>query len=156
MKAHQCMPVMGNHAWPFKYAGPMRNQLWNSSTGEPCMAACRPVWWQPYERYEQFPAINRHGHCCTCRTDIPVSDLALHSSHSRYLNHSHSSSFIPPFLFTAELIQCLRVSHLAWDVFYGHFKSPYSQLYVTGGPHLKATPTGPFLRAGTHGLLWVP
>src|SRR5664279_395178 len=61
--------------------------------------------------------------CCTCRTDIPVSDLALHSSHSHSLNHSLSSSFIPSFLFTAELIQCLRVSHLAWDDFYRHFKS---------------------------------
>src|SRR5664279_367289 len=66
--------------------------------------------------------------CCTCRTDIPVSDLALHSSHSHSLNHSHSSSFIPPFLFTAEPIQCLRVSHHAWDDFYRHFKSPYSLL----------------------------
>src|SRR5664279_3047735 len=53
---------------------------------------------------------------------------ALHSSHSHYLNHSHSSSFIPPFLFTAEPIQCLRVSHHAWDDFFRHFKSPYSLL----------------------------
>src|SRR5664279_109993 len=66
--------------------------------------------------------------CCTCRTDIPVSDLALLSSHSHTLNHSHSSSFIPQFLFTAEPIQCLRVSHHAWDDFYRHFKSPYSLL----------------------------
>src|SRR5664279_964999 len=51
--------------------------------------------------------------CCTCRTDIPVTDLALYSSHFHSLNHSHSSSFIPPFLFAAELIQCLRVSQLA-------------------------------------------
>src|SRR5664279_1624890 len=81
-----------------------------------------PVLWNP------LPSFISPLVCCTCRTDIPVSDLALHSSHSHSLNHSHSSSFIPPFLFTAEPIQCLRVSHHAWDDFYRHFKSPYSLL----------------------------
>src|SRR5664279_18070 len=63
-----------------------------------------------------------------CRTDIPVSDLALHLCHSHSVDHSHSSSFTPPFLFTAELIQCLRVSHLTCDDVYKHFNSPYSLL----------------------------
>src|SRR5664279_5614533 len=49
--------------------------------------------------------------CCTCWTDILVSDLAFHSSYLHY----QSLTFIIvhfAFLFTAELIQCLRVSHL--------------------------------------------
>src|SRR5664279_2229755 len=59
----------------------------------------------------------------------PASPLHSSHCHSHSVNHSHSSSFTPPFVFTAELIQCLRViSHLAWHDFYRHFKSPYSLL----------------------------
>src|SRR5664279_629348 len=56
---------------------------------------------------------------------IPLSLLYLQDGYSGF---RPGSSFIPPFLFTAEPIQCLRVSHHAWDDFYRHFKSPYSLL----------------------------
>ena len=87
----------------------------------PCLALSSPQFHSRLKTYlfhHSYPPIV----CCTCRTD---SGFRL-GSHSHSLNHSHSFSFTPPFLFTAELIQCLRVSHLVWNDFYRHFKSPYS------------------------------
>src|SRR5664279_1944619 len=64
---------------------------------------------------------------------IPLSLLYLQDGYSGIrpgspfisFSCSQSLTFIfihPAILFTAELTQCLRVSHLAWDVFYRQFK----------------------------------